>query len=165
MILMILSLIAALSKNHVIGKNNQLPWHLPADLKHFKELTYNKSIIMGRRTFESIGRALPHRRNMVITGQPEYAAPDIETYPNVESALDVVATEPEVMLIGGAQLYKQTIHQADRLYLTLVDTIIDDGDAYFPTWDPKEWTIAHQENHHADEINTFDYTFLTLIHK
>ena len=159
---MIVSLIAALSTNHVIGKNNQLPWHLPADLKHFKDLTLNKSIIMGRKTFDSIGRALPNRRNIVITTQSDYKADNAETYASIDAALAATATEAEVMLIGGAQLYKQTIARADRLYLTLVDTVIADGDAFFPTWDPKEWSIDQEEIHAADEKNNFAYRFVML---
>ena len=159
---MILSLIAALSTNHVIGKNNQLPWHLPADLKHFKELTLNKSIIMGRKTFDSIGRALPNRRNIVITTQSDYKADNIETYTSIDAALAATAADAEVMLIGGAQLYKQTIARANRLYLTLVDTVIADGDAFFPAWDPKEWSIDQDEQHTADEKNNFAYRFVML---
>ena len=160
---MILSLIAALSKNHVIGKNNQLPWHLPADLKHFKELTYNKSIIMGRKTFESIGKALPHRRNIIVTRQADYIMNNIETYAGIDAALTATSTDSEVMLIGGAELYKQTIDRANRLYLTWVDTLIEHGDAYFPVWDPTEWTVTHEEKHKRDDNNAFDYTFVTLI--
>lgn len=159
---MVLSLIAALSQNHIIGKSNQLPWHLPADLKHFKELTTNKSIIMGRKTFESIGKALPDRRNIVVTRQNDYIMNNIEVYTSIDAALAATATEPEVMVIGGAELYKQTIDRANRLYLTLVDTVIADGDAYFPQWDPTGWTRIHEEKHTQDERNAFGYTFLTL---
>ena len=162
---MILSLIAALSTNHVIGKNNQLPWHLPADLKHFKDLTLNKSIIMGRKTFDSIGRALPNRRNIVITTQSDYKANNIETYASIDAALAATATEVEVMLIGGAQLYKQTIARADRLYLTLVDTVIADGDAFFPTYDPKEWSVTQEERYAADEKNNVAYRFVMMSRK
>lgn len=159
---MILSLIAAISQNHIIGKNNQLPWHLPADLKHFKELTINKPIIMGRKTFESIGKALPHRRNIIITRQDEYKTNNSEVYASIDAALAAIATEPEVMIIGGAELYKQTINHANRLYLTLVDIAIEDGDAYFPQWDRTVWSVTHEEKHKCDEHNAFDYTFLTL---
>lgn len=159
---MIISLIAALSENRVIGKNNQLPWQLPNDLKHFKSLTTNKSIIMGRNTFDSIGRALPGRRNIVVTRQADYVKDNIKTYPSIDAALAATATETEVMIIGGANVYTQTIERADRLYLTLVHTVMEGGDAYFPSWNPNEWVVTHEEKLLRDERHAFDYTFVTL---
>ena len=116
-----LSLIAAVSSNRVIGNNNRLPWHLPADLKHFKNLTLGKPVIMGRKTFDSIGKPLPNRRNIVISRDKNLVIAGCEIFYSIDSALQAVSSEPEVMIIGGANLYAQTIARADQLYLTIID--------------------------------------------
>ena len=116
-----ISLVVAKSKNNVIGKNNQLPWHLPADLKHFKNLTMGKPIIMGRKTFDSIGKPLPGRRNIIISHQPNLFIDGCEVFHSIDDALSALKNETEVMIIGGANLYAQTIERASRLYLTEID--------------------------------------------
>lgn len=156
-----ISLIAALAKNHAIGKNNQLPWHLPADLKHFKQLTLNKPIIMGRKTFDSIGRPLPKRRNIIVTRQSDLVIDGCEVFHTITTALAATASEPETMIIGGATLYEHMLAYADRLYLTLVDTELE-GDAFFPQWIDSEWQIIEKSEHPHDENNAFNYTFVTL---
>lgn len=156
-----ISLIAALANNHAIGKDNQLPWHLPADLKHFKQLTLDKPIIMGRKTFDSIGRPLPKRRNIIVTRQTQYHVDGCEVFTTIEAALKATANEPETMIIGGATIYQQTLAYADRLYLTLVDTELE-GDAFFPQWNDHEWQVLDKIEHQQDDKNNFNYTFITL---
>ncbi len=157
-----LSLIAALSKNYVIGHDNQLPWHLPADLKHFKALTLHKPVIMGRNTFESIGRPLPKRRNIIVSRQTNLIIPACEVYASIDEALQATQNEPETIIIGGATLYEQTISKADMLYLTIIDTELK-GDAYFPrAWSRDDWNTVQEEFHTKNAENPFNYTFLTL---
>ncbi len=156
-----IALIAALSKNQVIGKDNQLPWNLPNDLQHFKSLTLNKPVVMGRKTFDSIGRPLPKRRNVVITHQTEWQMNGCEVFHSIDVALTALQDETEIMIIGGATLYQQTIAKADILYLTVVDATIE-GDAFFPDWNSDEWKILSEEKHSADDRHAFAYTFLTL---
>jgi dihydrofolate reductase len=157
---MSLAIVAALSRDRVIGKNNQLPWHLPADLRHFKQLTLHKTIVMGRHTFESIGKALPQRHNIVVTRQKDFQAGDVTVANSIEQALTLAQTE-EVMIIGGAQLYEQLLPQVDTLYLTLVDAVVP-GDTYFPQWQSFTWRTVHEQSFPADEQNPYPYTFLTL---
>ncbi|WPC04932.1 dihydrofolate reductase [Pseudomonas benzenivorans] len=139
-----LCLIAALAQNRVIGRDNQLPWHLPADLKHFKALTLGKPIIMGRKTWDSLGRPLPGRLNLVVSRQPGLALAGAEVFASLDAAIaraDQWAREQgvdELMLIGGAQLYAQALGQAERLYLTRV-ALEPEGDAWFPEFDPAPW--------------------------
>jgi len=155
-----ISIIAAMSNSRVIGKNNKMPWHLPADLKHFKSVTLGKPIIMGRKTFESIGKALPGRRNMVITRQ-EREFPDCEVFHSLEAALDAVAMEPEVMIIGGANVYAQVLPKVQRMYLTFIDIDVD-GDAFFPAWDKSIWQEVSSEAHDPDDKNPYAYRFVVL---
>ena len=156
-----ISLIAALANNRAIGKDNQLPWHLPADLKHFKQLTLNKPIIMGRKTFDSIGRPLPKRRNIIVTRQASLTIEGCEVFNSIDAALAATTDEAETMIIGGANIYEQTLAHADRLYLTLVDTDLD-GDAFFPEWAETEWHVTDKSEHHQDENHIFNYTFIIL---
>ena len=157
-----ISLIAAMSiRDRVIGNNNTLPWHLPADLAHFKAMTLNKPIVMGRKTFESIGRPLPSRQNIVVTRQSDLAYDGCLMADSITSAIQCCDNDAEIMIIGGAQLYRQTIEKADRLYLTLVDAEID-GDATFPAWQPDDWHVISEEAHSADAKNAYGYTFLML---
>ena len=155
---MIISLIVAKSKNNVIGKNNQLPWHLPADLKHFKDVTMGKPIIMGRKTFESIGKPLPGRRNIIITHNKNYTAEGCDVFHSIGDAFNAVKNETEVMIIGGANLYAQTIECASRLYLTEVDVEID-GDAFFPSPEPTKWQLVSEQKCIIDQKNQYDYSF------
>lgn len=144
-----LSMIVAMSKNRVIGRDNQLPWHLPADLKHFKAVTMRKPIVMGRKTFESIGRPLPGRPNIVLTRDRDWTAKDVSVFSSIEDALQNLGDHEEVMIIGGAQIYSALLSRADRLYLTEIDTLVDGGDAFFPDLDDAEWTEVSRETHPA----------------
>ena len=128
---MSISLVVAKSKNNVIGKDNKLPWHLPADLQHFKNITINKSIIMGRKTFESIGKPLPNRRNIIISRNRHFIASGCEIFSSIDNALNAAKKESEIMIIGGENIFAQTIDRADRIYLTVIDAEFD-GDTFFP---------------------------------
>lgn len=158
----LIALIAALAENCVIGRGNRLPWHLPADLAHFKRITLDKPILMGRRTWESLPGPLPRRRHIVITANPDYRAPGCELAPSPAAALCLVQGEPEVLVIGGETLYRALLPLAGRLYLTLVATRIEDGDAFFPPWEPAEWVESGRETRARDERNPYDLTFLRL---
>lgn len=155
-----LSLITAMAKNRVIGINNKLPWSLPADLLHFKRLTWGKTIIMGRSTFESIGRPLPGRTNIVLSRQA-YQAPGCLVYHNIQEVLEHQKEEKEVFIIGGQNLYSQTLAYADRLYLTLIHHEFT-GDTYFPEWNQDEWEVVEQEDFLPDAQNKYSYTFQSL---
>jgi len=156
-----LSIVVAMAENRVIGKNNQLPWHLPADLRHFKTLTMGKPILMGRKTHESIGRALPGRQNIVVTRQRGYQAEGCTVAQSVDAALAACANADEVMLIGGAQLYRELLPRSTRIYLTLVHAIIP-GDTLFPEIDPAVWYETARADHPADEKNAHAFSFVTL---
>ncbi len=157
-----LSLIVAMDENRLIGSDNQLPWHLPADLAFFKRTTMGKPIVMGRKTFESIGKALPGRRNIVITRDPDFTVSDCEIVNSIEAALRCCTADEEVMLIGGASLYQQTIGQATRMYITRIHHRFD-GDTWFPEFDRGGWKIESQENFDADHNNVFAYSFVKLV--
>ena len=158
---MIISLIVAMDRNRLIGNNNQLPWHLPADLAHFKQVTMGKPIIMGRKTYESIGRPLPGRTNIVLTRDEGYRADGIVLSGSLQKALDCAASEgaEEVMIIGGSNIYEQALELSGRLYLTLVDAEFE-GDAWFPEIDKEKWLEISSEAHSADEKNPVDYRFM-----
>jgi dihydrofolate reductase len=156
-----IGLVAALSRNQVIGRDNALPWHLPADLKRFKAITLGKPIIMGRKTYDSIGRPLPGRQNIVISRNPDFTADGVTVVENIDAAIEAAREAPEVMVIGGATIYYQFLPRADRLYLTVVHTQIDDGDAFFPAYNRREWRLTREETHPADEQNPHPYSFMT----
>jgi len=158
----ILSLICAMDKNRLIGNNNQLPWHLPADLALFKKTTLGKPVIMGRKTYDSIGRALPGRQNIVITSNPGWSADGCDVANSIEQALKLVKQDEEAMLIGGASLYEQTLAQADILYLTLIDHAFS-GDTWFPEIDLDIWKIESQSHFPADDKNAYSFTFVKYI--
>lgn len=158
-----LSLIVAMTKNRVIGKDNQMPWHLPADLAWFRQNTTGKPVIMGRKTFESIGRPLPKRINIVLSRQP-YVQDGVIWKNSLESAVDFVGSCPEVMLIGGGELFKQYLAQADKLYLTEIQTELE-GDTYFPEIDWSSWHVDQEQWRVADENNPYDCRFLVLSRK
>ena len=155
-----LTLIVAMARNRVIGRDGGLPWHLPADLKHFKRNTVDKPILMGRLTYESIGRPLPRRRNLVLTRRSDFSAEGVEIFHTLDGALEA-CPETEVMLIGGAQLYAQGLAQCDRMLITVVDAEIE-GDTLFPTIDESDWVIHSREDHGADDANPFGYSFIDL---
>ncbi len=159
---MLLSLIAAMAKNRVIGLNNQMPWHMPADLAHFKQVTMGKPVVMGRKTYDSIGRLLPGRRNVVISRQPKPAGFGADWVHSIDEALQLLADEPEVMVIGGAELYRQTLPDADRLYLSEFDLNVE-GDAFFPDYHAVgQWRVSSAQQYSADAKNQADYRFLQL---
>jgi dihydrofolate reductase len=160
----ILSMIVATADNNVIGKDNDMPWHLPADLAYFKKITLGKPIIMGRKTFESIGRPLPGRRNIVISRDEKYTAVGIDTVTSVEQALALVngsngneAVE-EIMVIGGGAIYAHCLPKADRLYVTKIDATIA-GDTRFPDYDDGNWQEVSNELRKADEKNKYQLDF------
>jgi dihydrofolate reductase len=155
----IISLIAAMANNRVIGKDNKMPWHLPADLKHFKEVTLGKPIIMGRKTYESIGRPLPGRQNIVISSKTDYELIGCDTVTSLEKALALVGDEIEVMIIGGGYLYSQALSMADKLYLTFIDLEID-GDTQFPSYEMLSLNEIARTTYLADEKNAYNYTFV-----
>ncbi|KHF25281.1 type 3 dihydrofolate reductase [Solemya velum gill symbiont] len=155
-----ISIIAAMTRNRIIGRNNELPWHLPADLKHFKALTMGKPIIMGRKTWESLPGLLPGRQHIVVTRNPDYVAEDATIALSLDEAIAAAGDVPEVMIIGGANVYQQAIEIADTLYITKIDTEVD-GDASFPPLDKTVWKQSQHEPHTADEKNPYDYSFIT----
>ncbi|MCF7519920.1 type 3 dihydrofolate reductase [Pseudoalteromonas sp. L21] len=157
-----ISMIAAMANNRIIGQDNQMPWHLPADLQHFKQVTMAKPVIMGRKTFESIGRPLPGRQNIIISRNAQYKAEGIEVVTSPEAALALVKGEDEVMIIGGGNIYQQFLAQAERLYLTFIDLDVE-GDTQFPDYENvADWTIVEQEQKQPDNKNPYSYTFVTL---
>ncbi len=153
-----ISLIAAMTTNHVIGIRNSLPWQLPADLQHFKKLTLGHPIIMGRKTFESIGRPLPDRTNIIISRNSYDAPAACQVAHSIESALTMCSNRDEIFFIGGEQLYRQALPLADRLYLTEIEAQIE-GDAWFPEFDNAEWQETQREPHY-DDISGFRYSFV-----
>ncbi|MBI3518648.1 MAG: dihydrofolate reductase [Bacteroidetes bacterium] len=158
---MILSSIVATSLNRAIGKDNQLLWHLPADLKFFKNTTMGCPVIMGRKTFQSIGRTLPGRKNVVITRDKNFNSDhqfDILLVGSLDEALVKLHAENEVFIIGGGEIYKQSMDSVDNIYLTLVN-MTTEADVYFPEIDKSKFNLVWEEKHLADEKNKFDYTF------
>jgi len=159
---MLISLIVAMAENRVIGRGNQMPWHLPADLRHFKNVTLGKPVIMGRKTFESIGRPLPGRRNVVITRNTAWQAEGVECADSLDAALALVDTHAEVMIIGGGQLYREALPLAHRLYLTHIQLSVMDADTWFPDYSSFQWALLSDERHEPDEKNSYYYRFETL---
>ncbi len=157
---MTLTIVVAISENHVIGKDNKLLWYLPRDLKHFKEITTGHSVIMGRKTYESVGKPLPNRRNIIITRQAIDIA-GCEVVNSIEAAIELCKAEKEVFIVGGAEIYKQAMHLTDRIYLTIVHQDFD-GDSFFPEIDKQLWKEVHHEDHEPDERNLLPYSFITL---
>jgi dihydrofolate reductase len=155
------ALVAAMAENRVIGRANRLPWRLSGDLKHFKSLTMGKPVIMGRSTWQSIGKPLPGRTNIVVTHDRSYRAPGCRVVHSIDEALTAGTGCEEVMVIGGAELYRQTLQRADRIYLTLVRAEVQ-GDTWFPEIDPRQWRELERERHRADARNEYDYDFITL---
>lgn len=154
-----LSLIAAMDENRLIGRDNKLPWHLPADLAFFKRTTMGKAIVMGRKTFESIGKPLPGRRNIVITGNADFQAPGCEIADSIDAAMSLANDDDEVMLIGGASLYQQTIERATKLYITRIHQSFE-GDTWFPEFDLSDWKEVYREDLDADDSNRYAYSFI-----
>lgn len=161
----IVSLIAAMARNRVIGRDNKLPWHLPADLARFKSLTMGKPMIMGRKTWESLPGLLPGRPHIVVSRDPGYIAEGAQVAHSLTQAIQLAGElGDEVMIIGGANLYGQALELADQLYLTLVDAEVE-GDAFFPAFDPSVWRQVSCEEHAPDERNRFGYSFRCYRHR
>jgi dihydrofolate reductase len=155
-----LAIIAVVARNGAIGRNNALLVHLSEDLKHFKRTTLGCPIIMGRKTFESIGRPLPGRRNIVVTRNGQWHAPGVETAASLDAALALLAGVPKAFVVGGGELYAQALPMADELVLTEIERDFD-GDTFFPAWDRSRFTETSRERHHAAPPNDFDYAFVT----
>ncbi len=153
-----ISLIVAASANNVIGAQGELPWKLSDDLKRFKQVTMGKPIVMGRKTWDSIGRPLPGRQNIVITRQAGFVAPGCDVVASKAAAIAAAGDAPETMIIGGSQVYELFLPDAARVYLTRVHADIA-GDAFFPELDGEEWRLVAEERHPADERNEFDFSF------
>ncbi len=156
-----LSIIVAMDRNRVIGNNDSLPWHISADLKNFKKITMGKPIVMGRKTHESIGRPLPGRENIIITRDKTYQAEGCTVLNSIDEIFEYCEGVEEVMITGGSEIYKYTLEQATRLYLTEVHTEIE-GDTFFPEFNRSDWSEVSREAFTADEKNEFDYSFVLL---
>lgn len=156
---MIISLVAAAAENNVIGKDNALVWRLPADLKFFKNLTMGHTIIMGRKTYQSVGRPLPGRKNIIITRDPNFLAEGCIVLSSLSDAFKECKDEVEVFVVGGAEIYHQSMERADKIYLTRVHALFA-GDTYFPEIHESEWKMVSKEDFMADEKNIYPYSFI-----
>jgi dihydrofolate reductase len=163
--LMDISLIAALDRNYAIGKDNALPWHLPADLKRFKALTLGKPILMGRRTAESLGRALPGRRNLVLTRRAAAPYKDMDVVATLEDALAIAGDAGSLAVIGGGDVFGMTLPLATRMALTWVDTVVKGADVFFPRFDPAQWNVVSRQPHAADARHAFDFEFVDYVRR
>lgn len=153
------SAIVAAADSNAIGKDNRLLWHLPNDLQFFKRTTLGHPIIMGRKTYESVGKPLPNRRNIIITRQPDYAVEGAEVVHSLQEALALCIGNAEVFIVGGAEIYKQALPILGRIYITRVHTELT-GDTFFPDFDEREWVLISEENHAPDERHAYAYTFM-----
>ena len=161
------SIIVAATDNNVIGRNNAMPWHLKRDLIRFKELTTGSAVIMGRRCFESIGKPLPNRLNVVVSSNESYNPEGVIVKPSLQFAVDYVNSKyiKEPFIIGGGSLYRQSVNIVNKIYLTRIHTEIPDGDTFFPELDMSKWDIVHSEDFPADKDNDFPTTFMILENK
>jgi dihydrofolate reductase len=157
----LVSFVVAMARNHVIGRDNALPWRLPEDLKHFKAVTWGKPILMGRKTYESIGKALPGRTNLVLTRDRHWKAPGVAVVHSLDEALEHVAPAPELACIGGAEVFRLLMPLVTRIHLTRIDADIP-GDTVFPPIDPSEWVELDSRQFGPDERNAYPVTFVTL---
>jgi len=157
---MFISFVVAAAKNNVIGKDNQLVWNLPNDMKFFKNVTWGMPVVMGRKSFESLGKALPGRKNIVLTRQGGWSAKDVIVVKSMEEAKAAVKgmDVKEMMVIGGGEIFKMVMPEAKRIYLTRVDAE-PDGDAFFPKVDPAEWELVSKKDHEADAKHAYNYSF------
>ncbi|HLB41950.1 MAG TPA: dihydrofolate reductase [Gammaproteobacteria bacterium] len=160
---LIISAIVAMTESRVIGKNNQLPWHLPADLKHFKAITTGHAILMGRKTFASIGKPLPHRTNLIMTRDPLFQATGGLVMYNIQAAIHWATNNniEKIFIIGGAEMYQQWLPYIQRIYMTIVHAQFE-GDTYFPELQDNEWKEIKRETHPADTANPYAYSLLVL---
>ncbi|PJJ79602.1 dihydrofolate reductase [Mucilaginibacter auburnensis] len=157
---MTITIVVAIAQNHAIGKDNKLLWHLPNDLKHFKNITTGGTVIMGRKTYDSVGKPLPNRRNIIITRQ-KINIEGCEVVNSLDEAVDLCKTEQEVFIVGGAEIYKMAMPVTDRIYLTIVHHDFD-ADTYFPEIEGNNWTETEREDHQSDEKHKYAYSFITL---
>ena len=157
-----ITIIAAIAENNALGKDNQLIWHLPADLKRFKQVTLNHHIIMGRKTFESLGKPLPNRTSIIITRNKDYKVADCIVVNSLNKALEAAEKDENPYILGGAEIYKQAIKIADKLDLTFIHHTFN-ADAFFPTIDPSIWKETSREDFKADENNKYNYSFVTYL--
>ena len=157
---MILSLLVAADEKNVIGKGNKLPWHLPNDLKYFKNLTWGMPILMGRKTFDSIGKALPGRKSIVITRDKEWKHESVEVVHSIEEAINAAKADgvKEIFVIGGAEIFLSSFNKADRIYMTRIHHQFD-GDVYFPELPANDWALTQNKFCHADDKNAYSHTF------
>jgi dihydrofolate reductase len=160
-----IAIVVAVAENNVIGKDNQLIWHLPADLRFFKNLTMGHPILMGRKTYESIGKPLPGRTTVIITRQQDFEATGCIVVNSIDEAIAEAQTiDQDVYIIGGAEIYKQALTKTDTIYLTRVHHTFD-GDTFFPELDESNWEVASEEKHEPDEKNKYSFSFITLKRK
>ncbi|MEQ8289584.1 MAG: type 3 dihydrofolate reductase [Gammaproteobacteria bacterium] len=159
-----LSIIVAMDRNRVIGRNEDLPWRLSADLQKFKKVTMGKPIVMGRKTHESIGRPLPGRENIILTRDPGYSSEGCTVITSIDAILDYCHDHEEIMITGGAEIYRMLMDRVHRIYLTEVHAEVE-GDTYFPTINMDEWELVEREDYQADEKNEYDFSFLVLDRK
>ena len=154
-----IAFVVAMDQNRAIGRAGALPWHLPDDLKRFKALTLGKTVLMGRKTYQSIGRPLPKRRNVVLTRDPAFAAEGLEV---VHTPLDALKLDDELMVIGGGEIFSLFLPLVTHMHLTLVEAVIPDADTFFPPWNQAEWRETYRYDHPADERHPFAFTYVDL---
>lgn len=164
---MIISLIGAASENNVIGKGNWMPWDLPAELAYFRNVTRGKTVIMGRKTYDSVGRPMPNRHNIIISRNAGLEIPNVDIVGSIEEAIALAKRDnlDEIFVIGGEQIYRMAMPFADRIYLTRVHTTIDGGEAFFPEFNESEWKITKSERHEADAENAIPFTMMVYERK
>ena len=160
-----LVLVAALDRRHAIGRGNALPWHLPEDLKHFKALTLAKPVLMGRRTAESLGRALPKRRNLVLTRGDAAPFPGMQPVHSLDEAIAASSDAAELMVIGGAEVFAEAMPLAHAMHLTWVDTEVEGADVFFPPFDPADWEAVVRARHSADERHAHAFQFVDYVRR
>lgn len=153
------TIIAAVGRNRALGKDNDLIWHLPADLRRFKSLTRGHHVIMGRKTFESLGKPLPKRTNIIVSRNPDYKAEGCVVVNSLKKALEMAQSDPNPFILGGAEIYKQALSMADLMDLTYVHEDFE-ADAFFPEFDPQEWELTGREDFEKDDENAYDYSFV-----
>jgi dihydrofolate reductase len=159
-----LSIIAAVAQNNIIGKNNKLVWHMPADLRYFKNTTMGHTMIMGRKTFESFGKPLPGRRSIVVTRQKDWHYEGVEATHSLEEAIELAPKDQEVFIVGGAEIYRQALPLCNKMHLTVIHHDFE-GDTAFPAVDFSEWELVSDIRHKADEKNKYDYSFMVYERK
>lgn len=161
-----ISFVVAMDQNRVIGFNNDMPWHLPNDLRHFKNITTGHTIVMGRKTFDSIGRVLPNRKHIVLTRSEQSFPEEVEVVRNTDEILQYAKDHEaeEIFIIGGGELFKQMMPYVDKMYITLIEESFE-GDVFFPEFDESEWELIEKEKGEKDERNPYNYYFLTYERK